>query len=102
MPDLKLRAVLFQEEGWWVAQCLEYDVAAQAKTQTDVVYELERILVGRFLVSREKGCQPFAGVPPAPRRYWKIFEQAEPVVQEALPFRQGVFEILPDIKLRAA
>jgi len=102
MPDLKLRAVLFQEEGWWVAQCLEFDVAAQARTQADVVYELERILVGRFLVSAEKRCEPFAGVPPAPRRYWTMFEQAEPVPLEAVPVRQGAFEILPDIKLRAA
>ena len=102
MPDLKLKAVLFQEEGWWVAQCLEYDIAAQAKTQADVVYELERILVGRCLVSSDKGCPPFAGVPPAPRRYWKTFERAEPVFHEVLPFCQGAFEILPDIKLRVA
>jgi hypothetical protein len=102
MADLNLRAVLFQEEGWWVAQCLEYALAAQARTQADVVYEIERLLVGRILIGAEKGCLPFAGLPPAPRRFWKMFELAEPLAPEVAPLREGAFEVLPDIKLRAA
>ena len=102
MADLKIRAVLFQEEGWWVAQCLEYDIAAQARTQDDLLYELERLLVGRILVSAAKSQQPFENLPSAPRRYWTMYEEAEPISTPLLPFRQGDFQVLPDIELRAA
>jgi hypothetical protein len=102
MADFKIQAVLFQEEGWWVAQCLEYDVAAQARTRSDLLYELERILVGHFLISAEKGRQPFERLQKAPRRYWVMYEQAEPVPAMTLPFRQGAFQVLPDVELRAA
>jgi hypothetical protein len=102
MMDLKIRAVLFQEEGWWVAQCLEYDIAAQARDQSDVLYELERILAGRCLLSASKGRLPFEGLPRAPRRYWVMYEQAAPVPTSALPFRQGEFQVLTDVELRAA
>lgn len=102
MADLKIRAVLFQEEGWWVAQCLEYDIAAQARTQDDLLYELERILVGRIQISAAKGRQPFENLPKAPSRYWAMYEEAEPVSTDPLPFRQGDFQVLPDIELRAA
>ena len=30
MAMQQLRVVVFQEEGAWVAQCLEYDIGAQA------------------------------------------------------------------------
>jgi predicted RNase H-like HicB family nuclease len=102
MVELKIRAVLFQEEGWWVAQCLEHDIAAQARTRDDLLYELERILVGHFFISAEKGKIPFANLPRAPRRYWVMYEQAEPIPAEALSFRQGAFQVLPDVELRAA
>lgn len=102
MADLKIRAVLFQEEGWWVAQCLEYDIAAQSRTQDDLLYELERTLVGRILVSAAKGRQPFENLPKAPRRYWAMYEEAEPVSIPPQPFRQGDFQALPAIELRAA
>jgi len=82
MADLKIRAILFQEEDWWVAQCLEYDIAAQARTQTDLLYELERILVGHVLVSAKKGLQPFEKLPKAPRRYWAMYEEAEPLLAD--------------------
>jgi hypothetical protein len=101
MADLKIRAVLFQEEGWWVAQCLEYDIAAQARTQADLLYELERLLVGRILISAKKGRQPFENLPKAPSRYWTMYEEAEPVSIDPSP-RQWDFQVLPDIELRAA
>lgn len=102
MTELKIRAVLFQEEGWWVAQCLEHDIAAQARTREDLLYELERILVGHFFISAEKGKLSFSHLPQAPLRYWAMYEQAEPLAADALPFRQGVFQVLPDVELRAA
>jgi hypothetical protein len=31
-----------------------------------------------------------------------MYEQAEPIPTMTLPFRQGVFQVLPDVELRAA
>jgi len=83
-----IRAVLFQEGDWWVAQCLDYDIATQAKKMAELYYELERILVGHIVVAQEHGIAPFTGIPRAPKRYWDLFRDAlvklEPVKPQAL------------------
>lgn len=76
---LEIRAVLFQEIGLWVAQCLEHDIAVQAQTRADLLETLERTLLGYLLLGFEKGCRPFEWIPPAPRRYWEMYEKANPV-----------------------
>ena len=101
MKRFHIRAVLFREEGWWVAQCLEHDIAVQATTQPDLIYELERILVGHLAVSEEARREPFASLPKAPRRYWEMYERAKPVEIGVLPFRQETPSPLPDIDLQA-
>ena len=72
-----IRAVVFQEGEWLSAQCLEYDIATQAKTLDDLSYELQRILVGHVVTSKKLGKAPFEGVPRAPRKYWEMFERSK-------------------------
>lgn len=36
-----VRAVAFQSGDWWVAQCLEYAIATQARKLEDLPYEIE-------------------------------------------------------------
>lgn len=69
-----LRAVIFRSGDWWVGQCLEYDIAAQAKVLKDLPYQLERAIVGHIVVAEENHLDPFAAMSPAPQRYWKMFE----------------------------
>lgn len=102
MADLKMHAVLFQEEGWWVAQCLEHDIAAQARTQADLLYELQRLLAGYLLLGSELGRDLFHGMPKAPRRYWDLYERAKPLVSDISPLRVELPDTLPSIELRAA
>jgi hypothetical protein len=71
-----VRVVQFQEGSWLVAQCLEVDIAAQAKTESDLVYQLSRLLVGRILASEMLGVDPFTTLPPAPKRYWDLYSEA--------------------------
>ncbi|HEX4962929.1 MAG TPA: type II toxin-antitoxin system HicB family antitoxin [Thermoanaerobaculia bacterium] len=71
-----IRVVQFQEGGWLVAQCLEVDIAAQGKTESDLHYQLGRLLVGRILASEMLGVEPFATLPPAPKRYWDMYTGA--------------------------
>lgn len=71
--NLQVRTVIFKEGDWWVAQCLEFDIATQAKTLKDLAYELQRVLVGHMVVCKQEGIAPFEYLPKAPEKYWKMF-----------------------------
>jgi hypothetical protein len=83
--DIRISAILFEEEGQWCAQCLEYDIAVQAKTLTDVQIELYRALFSQVVASIELGREPFAGLGAAPPRYWDMFENAKTTVKREEP-----------------
>ena len=70
-----LRAVIFKRGEWWIGQCLEHDIGAEAKTLKQARYELERSIVAHIVVAVENQLEPFKGVPPAPDRYWKMFDE---------------------------
>lgn len=73
----QLRFVVFQEGEWVAAQCLEYDIATQARTLDDLVHEVQRIIVGHIATSRKFHKRPFDGVPEAPRKFWDMFEKSK-------------------------
>jgi hypothetical protein len=59
---------------WWIAQCLEHDIAAQAHTVEDAVYELGRMIAGRMIAAADLGLgDAFVGVPTAPSECWETF-----------------------------
>jgi len=89
MPDnYTISVVVFQDGPWWVAQCLEYNIGTQAKSLPDLYYEVERTLVGRLTVAAELRVDPFESLPPAPKRYWTMFEHAKlHLSRDRLPFR---------------
>lgn len=69
----EMDAVLFERSpGEWVAQCLQYDIGAQARDITDLVYELQRALAGHIVIAQENGLEPFTCLGPAPGEYWEL------------------------------
>jgi hypothetical protein len=98
-----IRTILFQEGDWWVAQCLDVDIAAQAKTEDDLLYELGRILTGHVMASEKLGAEPFANLPPAPRRFWDMFFKAESRPTTLMPFvpLAELSHALPKVEMRA-
>jgi len=68
---------VFQEGEWLSAQCLEYDIATQAKTLDGLISELQRILRAHIATSLTLDKKPFAGVPKAPQRFFDLFEQSK-------------------------
>ena len=76
-----ISVLAFQEGNSWSAQCLEHDIATQAATLPDLYYEVERMLMGHVAVAAKLGREPFAGIGPAPKRYWKMYELAALTVQ---------------------
>lgn len=79
---LPLDVLVTKEADWWVAQCLQYDLAAQAKTLADLRYAFEHALVAHVVVSLEKRVEPFDSLPSAPRKYWEAWERALPIETE--------------------
>lgn len=71
-----LSILMFKEDGQWVAQCLQYDLAAQASSLRDLQYEMERTIVGHFLMCQEIGKEPFDCLPPAPKKFWDLWHEA--------------------------
>ena len=104
-PRYVIHAVVYEEEGWLVARCLQYDITAQARTHTDLYYELERLLMGRLVVGEELGVsEPIESLPPAPQKYWDMFERALSLEAKSLPFRlpQGMVHMVPKVEMRAS
>lgn len=103
--SFSISAIVFQEGEWWSAQCLEYDIAAQARTLGDLRYELERVLTSHVLISIENGQHPFDGLKPAPQKFWDMFAAAKLRLEgDDLPFRLPQAAAFPPIvpRLRIA
>lgn len=99
--EYPIRAVVFHSGDHYVAQCLEYDIATQAKTIKKLVYEVQRILVAHIMCSAE---HPFEGLPEAPRRFWDLYEEE---AVDLNPPKSAEFpdlspEQYPQLTLRAA
>lgn len=99
--EQKIHAVVFRSGEWLVAQCLEYDIATQARDLKGLLYEVERILAAHVLVARQDGAEPFTNIPKAPKRFWKMYQEAtarlEPIRQAEPPAAWH-----PPVELRAA
>jgi hypothetical protein len=97
----KIHAIVFRDGEWLVAQCLEYDIATQARDLKGLFYEVERILAAHVLIADRDGAEPFAGIPRAPKRFWEMYKGAaariEPVHSLTFPV-----ERLPQVELRQA
>jgi hypothetical protein len=71
-----IHAVIFRNGEWLVAQCLEYDIATQARELRDLLNEVERIVAAHILVADKDGTTPFADIPKAPKQFWQMYKNA--------------------------
>jgi hypothetical protein len=95
MPETFFRAVVFKRGDRWIGQLLERDIATQAGTFDDVVYELQRTLLCRLLAAEEVGTEPFEGLPAAPRVYWRMFDEGAPARMPATAARSEAASAIP-------
>ena len=73
-----IHVVVFEDRGWWVAQCLEYDLCTSSKVLEKLPKKIERQLRLQVALDRKHGRQPFEGLPRSPRKFWDLYEQATP------------------------
>ena len=69
-----IRVIVFQDEGLWVAQCLEYDIGAQAQDVDTLMSRLEVTFNTELKESLARHGKPLAGIAPAPERFHRMWD----------------------------
>ncbi|MBI4183216.1 MAG: hypothetical protein HY521_04375 [Proteobacteria bacterium] len=73
-----LRVVAYKEGDTWVAQCLEYDIGAQAPDLDELWVRFSIAFEAEKTESSERHGEPFAGIAPAPTEFKEMWERAGP------------------------
>ena len=69
----ELRFVLFEEEGGWVAICLEHYIGAQGQDLEEVKQRLKGAYRAELEESRARTGTAFGGIGPAPKRFQEMW-----------------------------
>jgi hypothetical protein len=70
----QIRVLVFQDSGKWVAQCLEYDIGAEADDIDTLGDRLIVTLKAEVNEAAAKKTPPFAGIGRAPERFFAMWE----------------------------
>lgn len=82
--------VLFIKDGSqnWIAQGLQYDIAAQGSTIKKAKRAFELAIVSEIAIAMEKEEGVFESINPAPQKYWEMWMNVgEPVSVSRSPYR---------------
>lgn len=74
--DLKLCVLFLREGETWIAQCLQYDIAAQGRTLSEALTAFGQTVSGQICVDLHHKVEPLSGFAQAPREYWARFEKS--------------------------
>ncbi len=84
----KLRIVAFQDADAWVAQCVDYDIAAQGSDLPTVRRRIEAVINAEASYTIDKHGKAFHGIDPAPDFYESMFNSyVEQSLQSHMDFR---------------
>ncbi len=72
-----IKVLVLPEGDYYVAICLDYGFAVQAKTMLALKERFENMLKAFALLSKEHGEEPFSNLEPAPIEYWRQWENAD-------------------------
>jgi hypothetical protein len=81
----RLRVVVYKADGWWIIHGLDQEFVTLARHLEDVPGEIQRFLSVLFASCQQLGVEPFHGYAPAPQKYWRMYEHAEPWTEPLLP-----------------
>lgn len=60
----------------YIAQCLEYDIAVQGDSVSELKKRLSRVIKGHIFLALEHGEEVFGNLPPAPAHLWEVWSDA--------------------------
>jgi hypothetical protein len=82
MASSRIIRVLLLKEGTdssWVAQGLDYDMAAQGESIGEALENFQAVFQGQVALDLQKGREPLTGKKQAPSWYWRALEEAKPL-----------------------
>lgn len=85
-----IRVVFFCEGEKWVAQCLEYDIGAQASDLDTLQTLFSVVLEAEVQESVQRHGRMFEGIPRAPRRFEEMWTKQSNVFKAAVSCASGV------------
>lgn len=81
----EIRVVIRKGRTSWVAQGLEYDIAAQGKDPKSAAQALVETVVCQVTHDHNRGKQPFEDVPRAPQPFFDLWHEATAGLLGELP-----------------
>jgi hypothetical protein len=75
--QFRVSVVLYPEEGFWIAQGVQFDVTARGRTPLEASERFNDKFGAELVMSIELGEEPLAGVGSAPKEFWDMYESAK-------------------------
>ena len=80
-----------QKSGYWFAQCLDHNIAAEGSTIEEARENWAKLLESHLRVAKKLKQEPFTNIGEVPERYKQLYrEKCEVEKQEAVPLRTTV------------
>ncbi len=102
---IEVSVVLYPEDGFWIAQGLEFDITARGNSPADASEKFNVKIGAEMVISFEVGdSSMLSGVEPAPEKFWDMYKRARMRVDtEEMPLRitdgGNASRIRPHIKI---
>ncbi len=71
-----IKILLFTEGVHFIAQALQFDIAAQGESSSAALESLQTLFWAQFYYDQERDRAPFSQVGKAPEQYWIAFDKA--------------------------
>jgi hypothetical protein len=81
----ELSVLVYKEENAWLAQCLEYDIAAQEESPEKVIEAFKWVFWSHVAFDLSKKRDVLSTISKAPERFWGEWENASPLLTSQLP-----------------
>jgi hypothetical protein len=82
--SIPLRAVIYREDKWWIAHCLELDLVAEGSTPAKAYRDLVEISLRQIREAMDRGDLESV-FRPAPRHVWVMYGKSHPLELEPRP-----------------
>lgn len=84
-----VRVIVYPEGDTYIAQCLEFDIATQAKDIPSLLERLDMTIDAECAMSREMNEEPFKRIAPAPNYFHDLWEKRSVTLQHLhIPVQQ--------------
>ena len=75
--QFRVSVVLYPEDGFWVAQGVQFDITARGRTPIEASERFNDKFGAELVMSIELGEPPLSGVGAAPPEFWALYENAK-------------------------